>query len=606
MTDTIAPAPLDTSPAPASHARRRWFLILGTVVLLGLVAWGVRAIFFTGDTEETDDAYVAGDIVSITAREGGTVIGLHADDTEGVSRGQRLIDLDPATADVTMASAEADLARAVRAVRSSFSSLDEGGAEVAQAQARLASAQNDYARRNAAATDGAVSGEEVAHAADAVTLARAALGVARSRLAQSRTGVQGASVSDNPAVLAAIAAVRRAGIAQAHMRIVAPVAGVVARRSVQLGQQVAAGTPLMAVVPLDRLWVDANFRETQLRHVRVGQPVTIKADVYGGGRGLSRPCARARGGQRQRFRLAAPAERVGQLDQDRPARARPHRAGRARACRPSAAHRPLGQRRGECSRSLGHARRPPRRRLAADGSGRRRLGSGRSAHPPHYCRQHRRRRMSGEADGGAAGTAPLKGGALAITALALALGTFMQVLDTTIANVSLPTIAGNLGESADTGTWVITSFAVANGVAVPLTGWLMGRYGVVRTFVTSVILFSIASGLCGIAWNLGSLILFRILQGRRFGRDDSGLASAADRDLSAREARARARHLVDDDADRTGHGAGARRLYLGQLPLGLDLPDQPAGRRGDRLHLLAFPRLARDADAPAADRPASA
>ena len=109
--------------------------------------------------------------------------------------------------------------------------------------------------------------------------------------------------------------------------------------------------------------------------------------------------------------------------------------------------------------------------------------------------------------------APLAGGALAVTALALALGTFMQVLDSTIANVSLPTIAGNLGESTDTGTWVITSFAVANGIALPLTGWLMGRFGVVRTFVVSVMLFTLASFLCGMAWNLGSLIAFRVLQG---------------------------------------------------------------------------------------------
>jgi DHA2 family multidrug resistance protein len=109
--------------------------------------------------------------------------------------------------------------------------------------------------------------------------------------------------------------------------------------------------------------------------------------------------------------------------------------------------------------------------------------------------------------------APLKGGALAITSIALALGTFMQVLDNTIANVSLPTIAGNLGASTDQGTWIITSFAVANGVAVPLTGWLMGRYGVVRTFGISVLLFTLASFLCGIAWSLSSLIIFRVFQG---------------------------------------------------------------------------------------------
>ena len=107
----------------------------------------------------------------------------------------------------------------------------------------------------------------------------------------------------------------------------------------------------------------------------------------------------------------------------------------------------------------------------------------------------------------------MTGVALAVTSIALALGTFMQVLDTSIANVSIPTIAGDLGVSADQGTWVITSFAVANGISVPLTGWLMGRYGVVRTFLASVVLFTFASFLCGISWNLPSLILFRVLQG---------------------------------------------------------------------------------------------
>jgi DHA2 family multidrug resistance protein len=115
--------------------------------------------------------------------------------------------------------------------------------------------------------------------------------------------------------------------------------------------------------------------------------------------------------------------------------------------------------------------------------------------------------------GAPAALPPLVGGVLAVTALALALGTFMQVLDSTIANVSLPTISGNLGVSTNQGTWVITAFAVANGIGVPMTGWLMGRYGVVRTFVVSVLLFTIASFLCGIAWSLPSLIFFRILQG---------------------------------------------------------------------------------------------
>src|ERR1700744_4351183 len=108
---------------------------------------------------------------------------------------------------------------------------------------------------------------------------------------------------------------------------------------------------------------------------------------------------------------------------------------------------------------------------------------------------------------------PLRGARLALIAIALALGTFMQVLDPTIANASIPTISGNLGVAPDQGTWAITLFAMANGVSVPLTGWLMGRYGVVKTFVASVALFTIASFLCGIAWYLPSLLFFRVLQG---------------------------------------------------------------------------------------------
>lgn len=120
--------------------------------------------------------------------------------------------------------------------------------------------------------------------------------------------------------------------------------------------------------------------------------------------------------------------------------------------------------------------------------------------------------MSGAAASAAPAMPPVKG-SHALVATALAVGTFMQVLDTTIANVSIPTISGNLGVANDQGTWVITSFAVANGISVPLTGWLMQRFGVVRVFVLSVLAFTIASFLCGIAWSLPSLILFRVLQG---------------------------------------------------------------------------------------------
>jgi membrane fusion protein (multidrug efflux system) len=277
MTDTTAATP----PAGNPRARRRGLILLGIVVVIGALVWAVFHFLLASPEEETDDAYVAGDVVAITARDPGTVLAIHADNTQTVRAGQPLIALDAATADVGVASAAADLARAVRSTRTSFAAVDETGAAVTQAAAQLGEARGNLARRQGAAAEGAVSGEELAHAQDEVRVAAANLALARSRQAQSRNTVQGTTVETNPQVQAAIAAYRRAAIARSHMNITAPVDGVVAQRAVQIGQQVAAGTPLMAVVPLGRLWVDANFRETQLRDLRIGQRATIVADMYG-------------------------------------------------------------------------------------------------------------------------------------------------------------------------------------------------------------------------------------------------------------------------------------------------------------------------------------
>ena len=219
--------------------------------------------------------------MAVTARDPGTIIALHADNTQAVKAGQPLIDLDPLTADVNLAAAEAELARAVRGTRSDFSRVNESQAAVVQAEAQLAAARADYARRQGAAREGAVSGEELSHAADQVKVANAALNLAKSRRTQAQSAVQGTAVGTNPAVLAAIANYRRAAIVRSHMHIVSPIDGVVAQRQAQVGQQIAAGTPLMAVVPLGRLWVDANFRETQLKDLRIGQRATVVADAYG-------------------------------------------------------------------------------------------------------------------------------------------------------------------------------------------------------------------------------------------------------------------------------------------------------------------------------------
>ena len=186
---------------------------------------------------------------------------------------------------------------------------------------------------------------------------------------------------------------------------------------------------------------------------------------------------------------------------------------------------------------------------------------------------------------------PMTGAPLAITALALALGTFMQVLDSTIANVSLPTIAGNLGVSPDQGTWVITSFAVANGIGVPLTGWLMGRYGVVQDLRRLGDRCSrVASFLCGVAWSLSSLIFFRILQGGTSGPMIPGSQALLISIFPAAQARHRAGHLVDHHPGGADLRPDPGRLYLGQLSLGLDFPDQCAGGRGGGVPQLARAR----------------
>jgi membrane fusion protein (multidrug efflux system) len=262
--------------------RRRGFLLLGAVIVLAGLAYGAYWFLDARFYQTTDDAYVAGNVVAVTSRENATVQVLHADNTQTVKQGQLLIEMDPAVANVNMAAAEANLARTVRSVRGEFSSADSYRAQLEQARVALAQAESDLQRRQAASATGAVSGEELAHARDAAAAARAQVAAAGSGLDHALSQVEGTQVADNPDVLTAEAQLRNTAIILSHMRIVAPVDGVIAQRTVQVGQQVAAGTPLMAVVPLSNVWIDANFKEVQLADMRIGQPVTVKADVYGG------------------------------------------------------------------------------------------------------------------------------------------------------------------------------------------------------------------------------------------------------------------------------------------------------------------------------------
>jgi membrane fusion protein (multidrug efflux system) len=271
---------ISAASAQRAERRRNGFLLFGAVVLVGGLAYGAWWWLSGRYSETTDDAYVAGNIVSVTSRENATVTALYADNTQQVRQGQLLIEMDPSVAEVTMRAAEANLARAARAVRGTLASADSYAAQLEQAQVTLAQAKADYQRRQAALS-GAVSGEELGHARDAVQAAEAAVNSARGGLAQAQSGIAGVDVAHTPDVLAAEAQLRAAAIVLAHMKIVAPVDGVIAQRTVQVGQRVNAGAPLMAVVPLSNVWVDANFKEVQLARMRIGQPVEITTDIYG-------------------------------------------------------------------------------------------------------------------------------------------------------------------------------------------------------------------------------------------------------------------------------------------------------------------------------------
>jgi membrane fusion protein, multidrug efflux system len=267
---------------PAKGSRRLRLTILALVVILCGVAYGTYWLLYASNFESTDDSYVDGDVVQITSEVPGTVIGLHVDDTQFVARDQPLLELDPADAEVAASHAEANLARAVRAVRTLFAEADQLRAEIVDREVALRRAEQDYQRRVGLLSDGAVSSEEFQHTGDNITQLRATLTAAREHLNETTAKIDGTTVATNPEVLAAAAAFRDASLALRRTRITAPVSGVVARRSVQVGQQVAAGTPLAGVVPLEAVWVDANFKEVQLRDMRVGQPVKLRTDIYGG------------------------------------------------------------------------------------------------------------------------------------------------------------------------------------------------------------------------------------------------------------------------------------------------------------------------------------
>jgi membrane fusion protein, multidrug efflux system len=262
---------------------RRWraLAIVGGVALIAGLAYGVYWAQVLRYHQSTDDAYVGGNVVQITPQIYGTVVGIGADDTQFVKAGQTLVRLDQADAHVALDQAEAQLARTVRDVRNLFATTSQLEANVQARQAELNAAQSDLTRRQRLGASGAVSGEELQHATDAVKTAQAGLLAAQQQLAANRARIDNTTLEDHPQVRDAAAAVRNAYLTLARTELPAPVSGFIARRNVQLGQRVSPGTPLMAVVPLEQVWVDANFKEPQLAQMRVGQPVRLIADLYG-------------------------------------------------------------------------------------------------------------------------------------------------------------------------------------------------------------------------------------------------------------------------------------------------------------------------------------
>ena len=281
--------------AAGNPARKKALLSLLSVVVLVGVGWAAYEWLVASHYESTDNAYVQGNVIQITPQIGGTVMAILADDTDYVKAGQPLVRLDPADSKVALDQAEANLAQAVRQVRTLYANNGSLGAQitlresdVVKAQTEIARATDDLNRRQSLVGNGAVSREELSHAQtqlangkSALAAAQAGVAAAREQLVSSQAMTEGTSIDKHPSVMLAAAKVREAWLASQRTALPAPVDGFVARRTVQLGQRVAAGTPLMSIIPLNQLWVDANFKEVQLRNIRIGQPVTLTADVYG-------------------------------------------------------------------------------------------------------------------------------------------------------------------------------------------------------------------------------------------------------------------------------------------------------------------------------------
>lgn len=231
--------------------------------------------------ETTDDAYVSGNQIEVMSQISGRVTKILADETDLVTKGEPIIELDKADADVALKNAEAHLALTVRQVSQFYQNVEQLKANVAERQVNLEKAQEDLSRRQKLTVGKDISIEDMQHAKIAVDDATASLNLAKEQLAAAINLVANSDLYHHPQVLQAKDEFRNAYLTWYRTVIYSPDSGYVAKRSVQVGQQVSQNAVLMIIVPLDQIWVDANFKETQLKNIRIGQPVTVTSDLYG-------------------------------------------------------------------------------------------------------------------------------------------------------------------------------------------------------------------------------------------------------------------------------------------------------------------------------------
>ena len=268
-----------TEAAPAKRNRTP-LVVLGLMVIIGACV-GIYYYIASIGHVTTDDAYVDGNLVRLTPQLSGTVTAINVDETQFVQQGQLLVQLDPRDSEVALAQARASLGETVREVAQLFANEHRDAATVSAQQVQFTQASQDLARDQTLVAVHGVSAETLQHDQHTQASARAGLEQAQATLAATRAAISGTTPQDHPRVLQAEASLRNAWLAAARTRVVSPVSGYVVRRAVQLGQQVTAGTEMLAIVPVDSMWIDANFKENQLSGLRIGQPVQVSADMYG-------------------------------------------------------------------------------------------------------------------------------------------------------------------------------------------------------------------------------------------------------------------------------------------------------------------------------------